>query len=63
MLDKIGLLTFIADCDLCSYSEDTGEEDFYQAVDFIKESGWRITKEGDEWIHICPSCHEGSSHD
>ena len=38
MLDKTGLLTFIPSCDKCSYSEDTEEEDFYQAVEFIKET-------------------------
>lgn len=24
----------------------------------MKEQGWRIIKDGDEWIHLCPACVE-----
>ena len=47
--------------------EDCGDElfggctdDFIEFVEYIKEEGWRIKKDGADWIHICPTCAEGT---
>lgn len=29
---------------------------YKDVADEIKREGWKITKRGDEWIHLCPGC-------
>jgi hypothetical protein len=29
-------------------------------VAMLKEEGWKIRKEDDVWIHVCPTCSEGT---
>ena len=43
------------DCGAELYSRTAGFKSFI--VD-IKDAGWRIRKDGDEWIHLCPCCIE-----
>jgi len=56
MIDKSYEL-YIPVCDGCG---ETLEEcyTFEGAVDEAKANGWKITKDGDEWLHICPDCLE-----
>lgn len=54
-------ITFVAECDSCSETFDTGcdrEDGFHQAVSVIKKEGWAISRRKGEWIHTCPSCQE-----
>lgn len=55
MLDKS--ITFFVNCDFCSESFDTDEEEFMAAVNAMKKDGWKVFKEKNEWQHKCPSCH------
>lgn len=43
----------------CGYSDQFHVSgDFYQAIKEAKEYGWSIKKDGDDWLHICPSCNK-----
>lgn len=52
------------DCDHedCSKREYAGVLEFTEFAHVLKETGWEIIKEGEDWIHYCP-VHAGSSHD
>lgn len=56
MLEKC--ITFIANCDFCSNSFDTDEDEFMPAVESMKREGWKVFKENGEWQHKCTSCVE-----
>ena len=46
-----------AECNGCEMTLDLDEyDDFYEAVEALKEDGWRIFKDGDDWVHYCPDC-------
>ena len=49
-------------CDKCSFYETFDGDGEYLAwqevIDYMKRSGWKITKEDDEWVHICPACRD-----
>lgn len=52
---QYGKVIFI--CDECSDEFDTDTKNFDEALQILKdEDEWLITKEGEEWIHICPDC-------
>jgi len=45
-------------CDKCE-SEETkpqDSEDFDILISDAKDAGWKIVREGGEWMHICPPC-------
>lgn len=46
----------VAECNECGMSEYGGTLEFREFVDQLKESGWAIRKDGDEWTHTCPDC-------
>lgn len=44
-------------CDRCSYEEEFVEaSEFADVVAKMKRDGWRITKTGGQWTHLCPCC-------
>lgn len=55
---------FEAACDCCGECfptniKDGGRHDaqsFQQAISYLKNNGWKIYKEGNEWQHKCPDC-------
>lgn len=49
----------VLECDKCSETIETGEEDFNAAWNEAKTQGWRAYKEDDEWCHSCPACVSG----
>jgi hypothetical protein len=49
----------VATCNECGTEEPGGVIDvFRDFVNLLKESGWKIKKDGDEWQHFCPDCEE-----
>lgn len=62
MLAKDGI-HFVACCDFCPDTFDTGEAGWQDAIDAMKREGWRIFPEGREWRHKCPACDESPSSD
>lgn len=51
---------FTIKCDICGdviYMEKT--DDFNDAIDRKKESGWKSTRYQGEWQDVCPKCQEG----
>ena len=47
-----GPVTF--ECDVCGNTLDTGEEDFRDAINALKEeAGWTLKKIKDDWLHLC----------
>lgn len=48
----------VVECNECGAEEYSGTLDFRGFVYDLKKEGWKIRKEGDEWIHICPTCAE-----
>lgn len=53
---------FTGYCDNCSEYHETGEDNFFNAVEEIKRQGWRIKKKGPNWEHTCPSCVSDGVH-
>lgn len=51
-------ISYVAHCDFCSETQDTGETDFYDAISAIKAKKWTVFKAYGEWNHQCPSCSE-----
>lgn len=50
---------FVCECSECGTEEYGGiQDDFKKFVSEIKDLGWRIKKEGEEWIHLCPGCYD-----
>jgi hypothetical protein len=60
MLEKDGT-TFIAQCDFCSETHDTDENDFHAGIDAIKREGWKVFKQSGEWFHKCGCCQAESA--
>jgi len=46
-------------CDDCGSEEYSGVLDFAEFIQWLKEQGWKIRKDGDVWTHTCGSCEEG----
>ena len=51
---------FVCTCDVCEESKVYGgtEDSFRGFVDYVKGQDWKITKDGEEWVHTCPDCRE-----
>jgi hypothetical protein len=49
-------------CSFCEEHESTNAEEFRDAIDAWKLTGWRMFKKDDssEWSHICPTCREAN---
>ncbi len=55
MLDRIhGQIVFI--CDGCDDVLETETTDFNEAREMLRADDWRTSKDGDDWVHRCPSC-------
>lgn len=51
--------TFVATCDGCSFSEEEDHSGFYsEAVDYMKNNDWKISKKPWGWHHLCEDCAE-----
>ena len=46
------------ECDECGDSFWSGCSDFKEMIEDAKEEGWRIKKDGEDWIHTCPDCSQ-----
>ncbi len=45
-------------CDgICGDYIDCGE-DFYSAIEGLKNNKWKTVKNGNDWEHFCPSCSD-----
>lgn len=57
--------TFDVACDRCPNSATTidTDGDWHAMIAELKDEGWRIQKDDDDWIHICPGCVEAESED
>jgi hypothetical protein len=49
---------FILSCDFCGEQVD-GFDDFYDAVDYKKDKGWKNKRINGDWNDICPECQKG----
>ena len=47
---------FVAMCECGEFFSGGTEEDFRRFVQQLKDAGWKVRKEEDEWLHICPEC-------
>jgi hypothetical protein len=57
MIDKFsGLYTLI--CDICGENAPETFDDFYDAVRYKKNNGWKSQKYKGEWEDVCPNCQE-----
>lgn len=47
-------------CDACRRVDDVarGQTDRLLANDYIRAHGWKTTKIGGRWTHLCPDCNE-----
>lgn len=59
MIERVNSVCFDVSCDTCSFIDVIDAEEFSEVVAKIKSDGWRISKDGNEWTHTCPSCAEG----
>lgn len=44
------------ECDDCGETQHGGTTDWQQFIQDIKNDGWRIVKDGKEWLHYCEDC-------
>jgi hypothetical protein len=49
MIDKL-YGSFHVFCDICGHESPGGYTDFYEAVAFKKQNGWRSKKKKGEWL-------------
>lgn len=45
-------------CDICGECAEETFDDFYDAVEFKKQEGWKSQKRSGEWQDVCPECQE-----
>ena len=57
MICKIGDRYILA-CDICGTEDNKTFYDFYDAVEYKKENGWKSQKYKGEWEDVCPECQE-----
>lgn len=50
----------VAECDDCGEEFPGGVSEFNDFIQSLKDAGWRIRKDGDDWVHICTCCSEGT---
>lgn len=48
----------IAECDECSEEQPGGTLEFREFINDLKGREWKIKKDGDNWVHLCPTCAE-----
>lgn len=49
--------SFTLSCDICYEKAPYSFADFYDAVDYKKENGWKSQKnDNNEWEDVCPKC-------
>jgi len=53
-----GMLDYVVNCDECGDEETIDAESFAECVERIKDMGWKIRHDGNEWVHYCLSCKE-----
>ena len=52
---------YILTCSYCEEEADEAFDEFWEAVEYRKENGWRSVKaKNGEWWDLCPSCNQGS---
>lgn len=57
MLHRIhGKIQF--ECDTCGDSLDTGESEFGDALQSLRDEGWIARKNFNEWSHECNPCQQ-----
>lgn len=49
----------VAECTECGAEFEGGTLEFADFIEDMKENGWKIRKDGDEWQHFCPECLRG----
>lgn len=55
MLDRVhGRIVF--ECDDCGDPLETDETDFAEAMQMMRDEGWKSVKYGDVWQHRCAGC-------
>jgi hypothetical protein len=58
MIEKVGG-EFELICDVCEESADEFFDEFYDAVEYKKDNGWRSRKDAKgNWEDVCPECQE-----
>lgn len=43
-------------CDICGEKADESFFDFYEAVDYEKQHGWKSQRHNSGWEDVCPGC-------
>lgn len=57
MIDKFsGIYTLT--CDICGEDASENFDDFYDAVQYKKDNGWKSQKRNGQWEDVCPECQE-----
>lgn len=48
----------VAECDDCGEEYMGGTLEFMDFIADLKKEGWRISKDGETWVHTCPDCRD-----
>ena len=51
----------IFECDNCGEELDTDETEFVDALDVLREEGWKAFKVSGDWVHHCGDCRGGGT--
>jgi hypothetical protein len=63
MIDRDYCGVYSLTCDICGSEADETFFEFYDAVEYKKQNGWRSQKYRGEWEDVCPECQELTRHD
>ncbi len=58
MIDRDYCGVYSLTCDICGSEADETFFEFYDAVEYKKQNGWRSQKHRGEWEDVCPECQE-----
>lgn len=55
-IEKMEFNVFEVRCDDCPFEEEYADNTWQEMLSQIYVDGWRTRREGDDWLHRCPSC-------
>ncbi len=57
MIDKIYNMYLLC-CDVCGEIADEDFFEFYEALNYKKQNGWKSQRYEGVWMDVCPECQE-----
>ena len=55
---SIDKFSYTLTCDICGEDAPESFSNFYEAVQYKKQNGWKSQKYRGEWEDVCPECQK-----